>query len=149
MESPQLKLLFNNHVDVFSNLTRWWQSTNPGCPFSNTISHPTPIPYSTIAEQDQLQPHQPSSLHTYNVGQNHHNHPCRESLHGASTPHHADTPQIPRAARCLATAVSQSDPAGPSKPRRFPKLDDGLTFGDFASGQELPTERVVLGNTSQ
>ena len=59
------------------------------------------------------------------------------------------TRQIPRAARCLATAVSQSDPAGPSKARRFPKLDDGLTFGDFASGQELPTERVVLGNTSQ
>jgi len=58
-------------------------------------------------------------------------------------------PIIPRAARCLATAVSQSDPAGPSKPRRFPKLDDGLTFGDFASGQELPAERVVLGNTSQ
>jgi hypothetical protein len=66
-----------------------------------------------------------------------------------TAPRLADRFQIPRAARCLATAVSQSDPAGPSKPRRFPKLDDGLTFGDFASGQELPTERVVLGNTSQ
>jgi hypothetical protein len=55
--------------------------------------------------------------------------------------------EITRGARCLATAVSQADPAGPSKPRRFPKLDDGLTFGDFASGAEIP--RVVLGNTSQ
>lgn len=59
------------------------------------------------------------------------------------------TTQIARGARRLATAVSQADPAGPSKPRRFPKLDDGLTFGDFASGQEIPTERVVLGNSSQ
>lgn len=44
VESPQLKLLFNNHVGAFSNLI-WWQPTNPGCPFSNTILHPThPFP---------------------------------------------------------------------------------------------------------
>lgn len=56
--------------------------------------------------------------------------------------------------RTLATAVSTppqaSSSASSSTPRRFPKLDDGLTFEDFASGEELPQiEKVTMGNTSQ
>jgi lipoic acid synthetase len=51
--------------------------------------------------------------------------------------------------RCLATATETAPEVKPK--RRFPKLDDGLTFDDFVSGEPLPdaTERVVLGNTSQ
>ncbi|GMK55305.1 hypothetical protein CspeluHIS016_0203610 [Cutaneotrichosporon spelunceum] len=51
--------------------------------------------------------------------------------------------------RCLATAADGATDVKPK--RRFPKLDDGLTLGDFVSGEPLPdpSERVVLGNTSQ
>ncbi|KAL1407646.1 hypothetical protein Q8F55_007079 [Vanrija albida] len=50
--------------------------------------------------------------------------------------------------RGLATT---SNPPEEAPRRRFAKLDDGLTFDDFVSGEPLPsaTERVVLGNTSQ
>ncbi|KAK4688829.1 lipoyl synthase, partial [Tremellales sp. Uapishka_1] len=47
-------------------------------------------------------------------------------------------------ARYLATT---SQPEASSSTRRS-KLDDGLTFDDFVSGEEIP-ERVVLGNTKQ
>ncbi|TYJ58664.1 lipoyl synthase, mitochondrial [Cryptococcus floricola] len=51
------------------------------------------------------------------------------------------------------TTPAQPHPADstPAPPRRkFPKLDDGLSFDDFLSG-DIPTEneRVVLGNTKQ
>ncbi|KAL7421914.1 hypothetical protein Q5752_003686 [Cryptotrichosporon argae] len=52
--------------------------------------------------------------------------------------------------RALATAASPaaaSSSASTSAARRRDKLDDGLTFDDFVSGE--PVERVVLGNTSQ
>ncbi|WRT66526.1 lipoyl synthase, mitochondrial [Kwoniella shivajii] len=64
----------------------------------------------------------------------------------------------PSVRRYLATAVStpssssSETSASPAPPRKkFEKLDDGLTFGDFVSGEEIPPagERVVLGNTSQ
>ncbi|OCF41899.1 lipoyl synthase, mitochondrial [Kwoniella heveanensis CBS 569] len=65
----------------------------------------------------------------------------------------------PSVRRYLATAVStpppsaSADDAMTTAPRRkrFEKLDDGLTFDDFVSGEELPpaSERVVLGNTKQ
>lgn len=50
--------------------------------------------------------------------------------------------------RSLATAANPSEEL---VKRKFPKLDDGLTFDDFVSGEALPdaSERVVLGNTTQ
>jgi len=59
-------------------------------------------------------------------------------------------PQFPASSsRSLATTTNAPETTEPK--RRFPKLDDGLTFGDFVSGEPLPdpSERVVLGNTSQ
>ncbi|ORY32856.1 hypothetical protein BCR39DRAFT_557414 [Naematelia encephala] len=62
-------------------------------------------------------------------------------------------PHRPVIYRSLATAVPDSLTAqeASSSKRRFEKLDDGLTFDDFVSGEEIPSEkeRVVLGNTSQ
>ncbi|WOO84988.1 Lipoyl synthase, mitochondrial [Vanrija pseudolonga] len=53
---------------------------------------------------------------------------------------------VASSSRGLATTTNP-----PEQPRkRFAKLDDGLTFDDFVSGEPLPSaERVVLGNTSQ
>lgn len=61
---------------------------------------------------------------------------------------HANS-QLPSCSRALATAADAA-PQQPAK-RRFAKLDDGLTFDDFVSGEPIPpaSERVVLGNTSQ
>ena len=54
-----------------------------------------------------------------------------------------------RQTRTLATAV-QAPIVGESSRRRFPKLEDGLTFDDFVSGEPLPEPEVVtLGNTKQ
>lgn len=54
--------------------------------------------------------------------------------------------QVPQLARCFATAVSTP---GASSSRRK-ALDDGLSLGDFVSGDiPAPGERVVLGNTTQ
>ncbi|KAK8864569.1 lipoyl synthase, mitochondrial [Kwoniella newhampshirensis] len=56
------------------------------------------------------------------------------------------------AVRQFATATSSPSTPVPAPPkRRFEKLDDGLTFDDFVSGEEIPSasERVVLGNTKQ
>jgi len=52
--------------------------------------------------------------------------------------------------RSLATATAPS--STPVTRPRFEKLDDGLTFDDFVSGEEIAppeTERVILGNTKQ
>jgi len=60
---------------------------------------------------------------------------------------------LPRNVRSLATAVA-TDPSSSTSAststsaRRFPKLDDGLTLADFASGEPLE-DRVTLGNTQQ
>ncbi|EIW70476.1 hypothetical protein TREMEDRAFT_68081 [Tremella mesenterica DSM 1558] len=52
--------------------------------------------------------------------------------------------------RSLATALPPSSEASTSTSRRFQKLDDGLTFNDFLSGDIPPDqERVVLGKTNQ
>lgn len=64
--------------------------------------------------------------------------------------HLTHAPQFPASSsRSLATATNAPDGATPK--RRFAKLEDGLTFDDFVSGEPLPEapERVVLGNTSQ
>ena len=50
-------------------------------------------------------------------------------------------------ARSLATTVATPPEASSSRPRNS-KLDDGLTFADFASGEPIP-DRVTLGNTQQ
>jgi len=60
---------------------------------------------------------------------------------------------LPKHVRSLATAVA-TDPSSSTaassstSARRFPKLDDGLTLADFASGEPLE-DRVTLGNTQQ
>lgn len=55
------------------------------------------------------------------------------------------------ATRAFATVNPTPPAAQPTKSkRRFEKLDDGLTFDDFLSGDVPPeNERVVLGNTKQ
>lgn len=55
------------------------------------------------------------------------------------------------ATRAFATVNPTSPASQPAKSkRRFEKLDDGLTFDDFLSGEVPPeNERVVLGNTKQ
>ncbi|KIR59696.1 lipoyl synthase, mitochondrial [Cryptococcus bacillisporus CA1280] len=55
------------------------------------------------------------------------------------------------ATRAFATVNPTSPAAQPAKSKRhFEKLDDGLTFDDFLSGDVPPeNERVVLGNTKQ
>ncbi|KAK1924361.1 hypothetical protein DB88DRAFT_453185, partial [Papiliotrema laurentii] len=58
---------------------------------------------------------------------------------------------LPDLARSLATAVATppSTTSGSSSTRpKFPRLDDGLSFDDFVSGEPLPP-RVTLGNTQQ
>lgn len=50
-------------------------------------------------------------------------------------------------ARSLATTVATPPEASSSRPRKS-KLDDGLTFADFASGEPIP-DRITLGNTQQ
>lgn len=53
--------------------------------------------------------------------------------------------------RAFATVNPNPPAAQPTKSkRRFEKLDDGLTFDDFLSGEVPPeNERVILGNTKQ
>lgn len=67
---------------------------------------------------------------------------------------HHQLPRTAVAARTLATAVNTPAEASSSKPqpKRREALDDGLSFDDFLSGEELPApgaDRVTLGNTSQ
>lgn len=59
-----------------------------------------------------------------------------------------DPQAIASSSRSLATTAN---PPEVKPKRRFPQLDDGLTLEDFASGEPLPdpSERVVLGNTTQ
>lgn len=52
--------------------------------------------------------------------------------------------------RAFATVNPTPPAAQPTKSNRFEKLDDGLTFDDFLSGEVPPeNERVILGNTKQ
>ncbi|ODO06457.1 lipoyl synthase, mitochondrial [Cryptococcus wingfieldii CBS 7118] len=59
-------------------------------------------------------------------------------------------PRLRFAARSFATVDAASSTPAPPPRRKFPKLDDDLSFDDFLSG-DIPTEneRVVLGNTKQ
>ena len=62
--------------------------------------------------------------------------------------------RLPTPVRAFATAVYSppTSPEASSSKTRFGKLDDGLTFDDFVSGEEIPTsegERVILGDTKQ
>lgn len=75
--------------------------------------------------------------------------PRRPGRAGASGPP-LTPPQIHASgSRTLATTTNAPETDKPK--RKFPKLDDGLSFDDFVSGEPLPdpADRIVLGNTSQ
>ncbi|WWD17126.1 lipoyl synthase, mitochondrial [Kwoniella shandongensis] len=64
---------------------------------------------------------------------------------------HASSSTRSRLALPVIRQFATASPSTVTPPkRRFEKLDDGLTFDDFVSGDvPSPTERVVLGNTKQ
>jgi hypothetical protein len=120
--------------------------TTPNCRFPREPTTPPSI-HSSAVHLPLLKP----SSHPRRTASNQHPTPAPVMLVTKRVVHASSS--IPRHVRSLATAVatdpsSSTTPASSASARRFPKLDDGLTLADFASGEPLE-DRVTLGNTQQ